>query len=97
MSNYNNLKDSYKKNNKQTEFNELIKKEVDIIIRQTEYNSEEALQKLIEHDMNKESIIKEFMGIEINPQKVSRTVNQKVFDEFRNFLDESSENYYKNK
>lgn len=97
MSNYNNLKDSYKKNNKQTEFNELIKKEVDIIIRQTEYNSEEALQKLIEHDMNKESIIKEFMGIEINPQKASRTVNQKVFDEFRNFLDESSENYYKNK
>ena len=97
MNKYNDLKDSYEKNNKQTEFNELIKKEVDIIIRQTEYNSEEALKKLIEHDMNKESIIKEFMGIEINTQKVSKTVNQKIFDEFRTFLDESSENYYKNK
>lgn len=97
MNKYNDLKDSYEKNNKQTEFNELIKKEVDMIIRQTEYNSEEALKKLIEHDMNKESIIKEFMGIEINTQKVSKTVNQKIFDEFRTFLDESSENYYKNK
>jgi hypothetical protein len=46
--------------------------------------------------MDKELILKEFIGIDVvHPNDTYKTTNQKMFSEFRNFLDDASNIYYK--
>ncbi len=71
---------------------------INIIIRQTNYNENEAKQKLIEHDNNYLEVIKNYM----NPSKIKnnnnntkkkKTTNQLMYGEFRNLMDDASRNY----
>ena len=71
----------------------------DFLMRQTDYTREIALEKLVQYDMKTDIIIREWMGIPATKQPASntRSNNQKVFDEFRTFLDDAATKYYKNK
>ena len=68
----------------------------EVLMRQTDYTRAVALDKLAQYDMNTDIIIREWMGIPI-VKPVARSNNQKVFDEFRTFLDDAANKYYKNK
>ena len=69
----------------------------EFLMRQTDYTREIALEKLIQYDMKTDIIIREWMGIPTTKQPAStgRSNNQKVFDEFRTFLDDAATKYYK--
>jgi len=71
----------------------------DFLMRQTDYTREIAMEKLVQHDMKTDVIIREWMGIPMSapPPQVIRSNNQKVFDEFRTFLDDASSKYYSTK
>lgn len=99
MIDYNTLKEYYTKNNKLDIFNEYIEKEINYILNQTDYTRDIALDKLKEFKMDKEKIIMEYMGIDINIKNNNRklTTNEELFNQFRIFLDNASENYYKEK
>lgn len=67
---------------------------IDIIVRQTNYTPEEALQKLTEFEGNEIHVIKDFLGIPIT--KVSpavKSVNQAIYKELRGHLDSSMKKY----
>ena len=70
----------------------------DFLMRQTDYTREIAMEKLVQHDMKTDVIIREWLGIPVPvSHSVSRSNNQKVFDEFRTFLDDASSKYYSTK
>ena len=70
----------------------------DNVMRQTDYTREIAMEKLVQHDMKTDVIIREWMGIPTSKSKPSiRSNNQKIFDEFRVFLDDASARYYSTK
>ena len=59
---------------------------VAMIKRQTNYNEEQIIEKLKEHDNNIEKIIREYHGIiETKPERESST-NQKIFKSIREFM-----------
>jgi len=75
------------------------KKVIDLIIRQTNYDETEAMNKLLEHDNDYLKVIKNY----INPTNIKtynhtdnrpkKTTNQLMYGEFRNLMDESCKNY----
>lgn len=67
---------------------------IDVIMRQTDYTPEEALQKLTQFEGNEIHVIKDFLGIPI--KKVSpavKSVNQSIYKELRGHLDVSMKEY----
>tara|TARA_Y100000389_G_scaffold193547_1_gene222428 strand:- start:309 stop:716 length:408 start_codon:yes stop_codon:yes gene_type:complete len=99
MNEYEKLKEIYVRNDNIDEFNIFIENEINYIKRQTDYTDEIALNKLKQFDMNKELILKDFIGIEFTKQNktTNKTTNQKMFNEFRSFLDDASNIYYEKK
>ena len=67
-----------------------------MVMRQTDYTREIAINKLLQYDMNTEIIVREWMGVPVCESK-KMSNNQKVFQEFRTFLDDAAFKYYKNK
>ena len=69
--------------NKEQEKNRIIA----MIKRQTNYNEEEIIKKLEEHNNNIEKIIREYHGIveETKPEK-NISINQKIFKSIRDFM-----------
>ena len=68
--------------NKEQEKNRIIA----MIKRQTNYNEEEIIEKLKQHNNDVEKIIREYHGIvETKPEKESST-NQKIFKSIREFM-----------
>lgn len=75
------------------------KKVIDLIIRQTNYDETEAMNKLLEHDNDYLKVIKNYM----NPTTIKtdkhfdnrpkKTTNQLMYCEFRNLMDDSAKNY----
>ena len=63
---------------------EEIKEEIAIIIRQTSYSKEEALELLKKHG-SIEEVIKEYLGIKKKTEHAVST-NQGIFKSIRNFL-----------
>ena len=67
---------------------------IELIIRQTNYNEDEAKQKLLEYNNDYLKVIKNYMSSEnniINTEK--KTTNQLMYGEFRTFLDDACKNY----
>lgn len=64
-------------------------------MRQTDYDEEKAMAKLVEHDLNVMAVVKEFLGVVEKQEVDNRTTNQKVFGEFRKFLDDASAKFYR--
>ena len=72
---------------------------IEIIVRQTTMTEKEANEKLKEHKFDYIKVIEEFMGIDkkipIKPKHLS--VNQQIYKEIRNVMDDAAFNYYKTK
>lgn len=97
MSKYDELKALYEKQDKLELFEKKVHETCLVVMRQTDYSEEKALEKLKEHDMVALTVVKEYMGIPLKKQKKDLTANQAVFREFRTFLDDACSNYYKQK
>jgi len=69
----------------------------EVIMRQTTYDKETALNKLREHNHNILEVIREFMGPSKVLKETNKTTNQKVYGEFRKFLDDASIRYNRKK
>lgn len=99
MPKYCDMREAYKKHNKEKEFDMTIDNICEYLMRQTDYDYKTTLEKLIQHNMNTIDVIREWIGKpNINSSKlINKSNNQLVFDEFRKFLDEASGKYYKSK
>lgn len=97
MSNYENLKELYKKHDQLELFEEKVLETCNVVMRQTDYDMETSLEKLKVHNMVAIDVVKEYMGIPLKKERESVSTNQAVFREFRTFLDDACSNYYKNK
>ena len=94
MSKYEELKELFEKQDKLELFEKKVEETCLVVMRQTDYTKDEALEKLKLHDMVALTVVKEWMGIPLEKQKKNVTANQAVFREFRTFLDEACGNYY---
>jgi len=65
----------------------------DIITRQTNYDSDTASQKLIEHNNDVIKVIEEYMGIKKKDTPPIKSVNQQTFTEIRNLMDDAATRY----
>jgi hypothetical protein len=73
--------------------NEKLAEKVQIILRQTDYTEEIALEKLKEHNFDEIATIKSYFGI---PEKKSvpiKSVNQEIYKQLRSKLDASMYDY----
>ena len=69
--------------------------QIELIMRQTDYDLEKASQKLIEHDGDVLKVVREYMGpSKPNPYCTNKmSKNQQVFKEIRSMMDEAARNY----
>lgn len=94
MTKYDEMKDIFTKQGKEEYFNSIIEETCKQVERQTDYSTDAALSKLIEHELNVTNVIKEWLGIPLVKQDTYRSPNQMIYDEFRCFLDEAAKKYY---
>lgn len=70
---------------------------VELVMRQTNYTQEEAIEKLEEHKYNYLSVIKLYMNPEnkqsSKPANANKTKNQMIYGEIRNFMDGVNKQY----
>jgi N-acetylmuramic acid 6-phosphate (MurNAc-6-P) etherase len=71
---------------KQISKEELEEKLSNVIMRQTNYNKELAIEKLIENNYNVKIIILEYMNIDVTPIPIKNTTSQQKFKDIRNLL-----------
>lgn len=95
MNKYEAAREIYAKQNKIEVFDKAFEDLCNLVIRQTDYNKEDAKQKLIENDMNVKNVIRNWMGISSEKPKQNKSTNQMVFSEFRKFLTDASMDYHK--
>lgn len=73
---------------------------VKLVVSQTNYDSEKALERLIYWNGNYLNVIKEYLNPDFN-KKVevvdNRTVNQKMMSGYRNFMDDVYNKYHNRK
>jgi len=70
----------------------------DIVMRQTDYSEEQALEKLKEHNKDVIAIVREFMGVSTKTTKDTKnnnntSVNQQIYGEIRNLMDTAAASY----
>jgi hypothetical protein len=71
-----------------------LDKDIDIILRQTDYSKEVAMQKLELHNNNAINVIKEYMGIKPTEKKTPlKSLNQEIYKQIRTKLDTSMREY----
>tara|TARA_B100001093_G_scaffold463565_1_gene479741 strand:+ start:466 stop:888 length:423 start_codon:yes stop_codon:yes gene_type:complete len=74
----------------------IIQKEeenIGIVMRQTNYTYDEAKNKLLEYDFNYLLVIEDYMGIKKKNKNEIVSINQSVYKEIRNCLDQASHDY----
>ena len=69
---------------------------VDIVLRQTTLSRDEVIERLEKNENNYVKVIEEFMGINKNKQKNNLTLNQQIYKEIRNVMDNASNNFRNN-
>ena len=72
-----------------------IPEKIQIIIRQTNYTQEEAIEKLKEHNFNEISVIKSYLGIVEKTKTTQKTLNQAIYTQLRHRLDSNMRDYNK--
>ncbi len=71
-----------------------IKEKVALVMRQTDYNEEKALEKLKEHEYNEIAVVKEYLGVPIKKAAAQvKSVNQEIYRQLRNKLDSNMRDY----
>ena len=67
---------------------------IDIVLRQTNYTKEIAIQKLHIHNNNAIDVIKDYMGIKPTEKKAPiKSLNQEIYRQIRTKLDTSMSEY----
>lgn len=69
---------------------------IDVIIRQTDYTEEKAIDKLTEHKNDVLAIVREYMGLVKPPTRIETiksSTNQQIFSEIRNLMDDAAKTY----
>ena len=73
---------------------EQIDPKIQIILRQTNYNVEEARTKLAEYKYDETSVIKAYLGIENKkPTQKIKSINQEIYKQLRYRLDSNMRDY----
>ena len=96
MPSYEEVKTRFQEDNRMEVFEQAVEDACQKIMRQTDYTRDVAHEKLQEHDLDIIQIVREWMGAPVKKEK-DRTTNQMVFDEFRSFLDQAANKYYRKK
>ena len=96
MPTYEEVRERFERENRMNIFEQAVEDACQKIMRQTDYNKDVSLEKLKEHDLDIIEIVREWMGAPTK-KETKRTTNQMVFAEFRSFLDEAANKYYKKK
>ena len=66
----------------------------DVVMRQTEYTEEQAYQKLQEFNFDVMAVVRDYMGINTkNIEPPVKSVNQQIYGEIRNMMDNAASNY----
>jgi len=74
---------------------EALKEKIAIITRQTSYTQEEAEDKLTEYQGDHIKVIKIYMGIKENKEKPVVSINQEIYRQLRNKMNDSVREYNK--
>jgi len=72
---------------------ELIDEKIQKVMRQTNYNEEEAREKLKENNFDEIKIIKSYLGITEKKQSKITSINQEIYKQLRYKMDDSMNNY----
>lgn len=94
MNKYEISRQLYIDNNKVEVYDAAFDDLCNLITRQTDYDKTLAKEKLIEHDLNVLSVVREWLGCKPNVES-KKSTNQMVFGEFRKFLTEAAIKYKK--
>jgi hypothetical protein len=70
-----------------------IEDKVQIILRQTDYNEEQAREKLKEHGFDEIATIKAYLGITEKKAPEIKSVNQEIYKQLRSKLDSNMRSY----
>ena len=73
--------------------NEKLAEKVQIILRQTDYNEEQAREKLKEYGFDEIATIKAYLGITEKKAPQIKSVNQEIYKQLRSKLDSNMRNY----
>jgi hypothetical protein len=94
---YEQLKQKHEHNNQLQEFYKYINNLKDVIMRQTDYNEDTTMKKLVEHDLDVMKIVREYMNVntETSNKEDKKSTNQMIYGEFRKFLDDAASKHYK--
>ncbi len=68
---------------------------IHMIMRQTNYDENEAQNKLKLHGNDAMKVIEEYMGITPKKEDAIKSVNQEKYKQFRTLMDTAAENYRK--
>ena len=74
-----------------------------MIMSQTDYSYDEAKTRLVKENYNYLNVIKKYIqgenteNVTVEKKPETKTVNQQIYGELRNFMDKSSEQYEKRK
>jgi len=68
-----------------------------MVIRQTNYSDEEALQKLEEHHNDVQAVVREYLtgsaAVKVQSEGSVRSVNQLIYKEIRTMMDDAAKTY----
>ena len=70
-----------------------IAEKIQIILRQTDYTEDIALEKLKENNFNEIATIKSYFGISTKKENPVKSVNQEIYKQLRSKLDSSMYDY----
>lgn len=77
---------------KQDYINRMKIESVNMICRQTDYNEEEAREKLEKNNYNYQIVLNEYFGIK-EPPKKEQSTNQQIYGEIRNLMDTGAKRF----
>jgi hypothetical protein len=98
MPTFEELREPWEKKGQSDRFDSKVDELVQVVCRQTDYDEEKAKAKLVEHALDLQAVVREYMGIgEKKTEEKKSSTNQMVFKEFRTFLDDAATSYYKRK
>tara|TARA_A200000113_G_scaffold53823_1_gene44667 strand:+ start:804 stop:1208 length:405 start_codon:yes stop_codon:yes gene_type:complete len=92
-------KEQLQKQEKQASIDRVRRELIAMVMRQTDYSEEVAIEKLTEYNGNYEKVIRDYLvGTPIvQPTVKEQSLNQRVFGEIRSYMDDASSAYYKKK
>ena len=70
-----------------------IDQKIDIILRQTDYTKEKALEKLQEYNFDELKVIRYYFGIADKVTKPINSINQEIYKQIRYRLDSNMRDY----